>query len=251
MTRRDVTTLAGSKPNIVLVHGFRGSPLGLGTIAQDLRQAGYQVYIPAIPPFAGAKALDSYTPRAYADYLTRYIRDHNLQRPVLVGHSMGSVVVAATAKLHAEVVNKKIILLSPISAKTAKPFAIVAPLAAIVPRRIVDCITTRFLFVPKDRKLYREALQQVHACSEDQPPTRAAMAAATRFSTDYSVRDFPPVQDTLLIAGEKDRLIPQKQTRELAKLLQAKLKLIPNSGHLHNYEEPRQTANLILEFLQN
>ncbi len=250
--RQNATILASTaKPSIVLVHGFRGSPLGLEEIAKNLRKAGYEVYLPAIPPFAGASELENYSPKAYAGYLAKYIREHGLQRPILVGHSMGSIIVAATAKFHPELINQKLILLSPISVKTAKPFALISPLAAIVPRQIVDYITTRYLFVPKDKKLFQNTLQLTHQCSEDQPPSRSAIAAATKFSTNYSIQDFLPVQKTLIIAGAKDRLIPQKKTRKLAQQSQAELKLIPNSGHLHNYEQPQETAKLILDFLEN
>ena len=240
-----------SKPSIVLVHGFRGSPLGLEVIAQDLRQAGYQVYLPPIPPFAGAEELERYRPKDYANYLASYIRKRKLERPILVGHSMGSVIVAATAKLHPELVNQKLVLLSPISVKTAKPFAAVSPLATIVRRPVVDYVTTRFLFIPKDKQLFRDTIALTHKCSEDQPPSRSAIAAATKFSTSYSIQDFLPIQKTLIIAGAKDRLIPQKKTRELAQQLQAKLQFIPGSGHLHNYEKPHETAQLILDFLKS
>lgn len=250
MAKTDATVLPPKdKPSLVLVHGFRGSPLGLEEIAQNLRQAGYQVYLPPIPPFAGARELEHYQPKDYAEYLARYIRAQGIKRPILIGHSMGSVVVAATAKLHPELVNRKIVLLSPISVKTAKPFAIVSPLAAIVPRPVVDYVTTRFLFVPKDKQLFRNTMTLTHKCSADLPPSRSAIAAATKFSTNYSVQDFPPVQKTLIIAGAKDRLIPQKATRELAQKLQAELQLIPDSGHLHNYERPHETAQLILDFV--
>ena len=240
-----------AKPDIVLVHGFRGSPLGLQTIADDLRQGGYKVHTPAIPPFAGAGKLKYYDPKSYASYLAQYIRKNNLQRPILIGHSMGSVVVAATAKFYPELVNPKLILLSPISVKTAKPFALISPLAAIVPRPIVDYLTTKFLFVPKDKMLFRETMALTHACSEDQPPTRSAIAAATKFSTHYSISDFLPTQNVCIIAGAKDRLIPQKPTRALAKQLQTTPHFISNSGHLHNYEKPHETAQLILEFLES
>lgn len=59
------------------------------------------------------------------------------------------------------------------------------------------------------------------------------------------------MQKTLIIAGEKDRLIPQKKTLALVQQLQAELRLIPNSGHLHNYEKPHETAQLILDFIKN
>lgn len=238
------------QPDVILVHGFRGSPLGLEAVAEDLRQAGFTVHLPAVPPFAGSKPLDKYLPEEYSNFLATYIREHNLSRPILVGHSMGSVVISATAKLHPELVNKKLVLLSPISTKPARPFALISPLAAIVPRPVVDYLTTRFLFVPKDRELFKQTMEITHACSEDQPPTRSAIAAATKFSTDYCIYDFLPQQDTLIIAGAKDRLIGQKPTRALAERIQAKLHFIPNSGHLHNYERPHETAQLILDFIK-
>ena len=251
-TKQDIAVLPpSSRPSIVLVHGFRGSPLGLEAIAQDLRKAGYTVYLPAIPPFAGAGELEHYSPKDYADYLAQYIRKQGLKRPILAGHSMGSIVVAATAKYHPELVHPKLILLSPISVKTSKPFAVISPLAAIVPRPVVDYVTTRFLFVPKDKKLFQATLALTHKCSEDQPPSRSAIATATKFSTNYSIQDFLPNKDTLIIAGAKDRLIPPAKTRELAEQIQATLKFIPDSGHLHNYEKPHETTDLILEFLED
>lgn len=240
-----------TKPSLVLVHGFRGSPLGLQTIADDLRQTGYKVYTPAIPPFAGAGELEHYDPKTYAHYLAQYIRNHKLQRPILIGHSMGSVVVAATAKFYPELINSKLVLLSPIPAKTAKPFALISPLAAIAPRPVVDYLTTKFLFVPKNKALFHETMALTHACSEDQPPTRSAIAAATKFSTNYAVSDFLPIQNTCIIAGAKDRLVPQKHTRALAERLQTTPHFIPGTGHLHNYEKPHETARLILKFLQD
>ena len=54
-----------------------------------------------------------------------------------------------------------------------------------------------------------------------------------------------------MIAGEKDRLISQKITKELAKRHNASLELIPDSGHLHNYEKPYETAQLILKTINS
>lgn len=239
------------KPAIVLVHGFRGSPIGLEAIAQDLRAAGYEVHVPAIPPFAGAEALDSYTPEAYASFLKDYIDEHQLKQPILIGHSMGSVIISTLAVRRPELINNKLILMSPISTKPARPFALISPLSAYLPRKLVDYVTTKFLFVPHDQKLFQETMAITHACTADCPPSTKAAAAAAKFAARYSIADFLPTsQKVLIIAGEQDRMIKKRHTEALAERLQAKTQFIPHSGHLHNYEQPHQTAQLILDFLQ-
>lgn len=251
-----------TKPDLVLIHGFRGSPLGLDKITQDLRRAGYKVYTPALPPFAGAKIQQGqYRPETYAEYLRHYIEDQHLERPVLIGHSMGSVVVSATAKYYSDLINQKLILLSPISTKPPRPIAAISPLANYLPANLVDYITSKFLFVSANKNKnpnrnlnqFREIMGITHQCSHDHPPSKSELSAAMRFSTRYSVADFIPElkNDVIMIAGAKDRLISQTATKKLAQKSGAKLSLIPDSGHLHNYEKPHETAQVILELLQN
>ena len=237
------------KPDLILIHGFRGSPIGLKAIAEHLEQSGYTVHVPAIPPFGGAAPLTDYTAENYAKYLLDYIDTHQLDHPVLIGHSMGSIVAAATAANYPDKIHHKLILMSPISAKTSKPFTLVAPLSSVAPRRVVDYITTRFLFVPHNRTLFRQTLSTTNLFSADQPPSRRAMAGATYFSAHSAVSDFPLRQDVLLLAGDRDRLVSKRSTIALAESLQAQLIFIPGSGHLHNYEKPLETADYILDFL--
>lgn len=278
------------KPALILLHGFRGSPLGLKAIAELLRAQDYEVHIPAIPPFAGASFPDIilesnsksnfepnsksrhnsssvaksakptkstkssksvYTPRLYADFLRHYIQEQNLERPILIGHSMGSTIAAATAKYHPELVHHKLILLSPISTPPARFIASITPLAGYLPTSIVDYLTTRYLFVPSDRTLLHATLELTHQCSHDQPPLTADLIRAGRFSSRFSTAEFAQglQKDIAIIAGAKDRLVNPSATRQLAEQTQAKLHFIPNSGHLHNYEQPTLTAELILQIL--
>lgn len=246
------TTLKSiKKPALILVHGFRGSPIGLEEVANLLRQGGYQVYVPAIPPFGGAPTLKKYTPEHYADYLADYITTHNLHRPVLIGHSMGSIVVSAAISIYPELVNSKSILLSPISTRTAPPFRLVAPLSAILPSRIVDYITTKYLIVPRDRQTLRDILKITHRCGVDHSPRKKEVIKAAFFSTRYAVADFSPHQELLILAGEQDHLVKQKHTVKTAHKLQAQLEFLPHTGHLHNYEQPQATANAIINFLES
>lgn len=240
---------SAKKPSLVLVHGFRGAPIGLAKIADTLTSAGYDVHVPAIPPFAGSGDLATYTPQAYANFLANYIEQNRLDHPILIGHSMGSIIVAATLQYHKNLLNRRAILLSPIAKRTATPLRIISPLSAILPRHLIDNITTLYLFIPKDKNLRREALAITHACSNDHPPRKKQVFRAAQFSTRYSISDFHLTQDVLIVAGEKDRIMSQKNIKSLANQLQAELQILPNSGHLHNYEKPTETADAILNFL--
>lgn len=240
------------KPALVLVHGFRGSPIGLEEIAEILRTSyGYQVHVPAIPPFGGAPALESYTPENYANYLADYINTQKLERPVLIGHSMGSIVVSAALTHYPKLFNTKSILMSPISSRAAGSFRLVAPLSAILPSHIVDYITTKHLTTTHDKTTLKQILEITHRCGIDHSPRKFEVLKAAFFSTRYSITDFSPQQQILLLAGEHDHLIKKHHTLKAAEQLQAELKFLPHTGHIHNYEQPHETAEAIINFLEN
>lgn len=239
---------ASNKPPLILLHGFRGSPLGLSEVADILRTDGYEVFTPAVPPFSGA-TLPSLTPEAYVSFINDFIQEHNLEKPILMGHSMGSIITAAVAHTTPSLIHEKLILLSPISTRTSRLVAPLVPLSASVPRRVTDYVTTRFLFVPHDPELFKKALAITNQCSGDQVPRAREVFRSAKFSAQYSVADFPFEKNTLFLAGESDRIVNKKNTEQLAKEIGAKLEFIPGSGHLHNYEKPQETAEAILHFL--
>lgn len=240
---------AKQKAPIILIHGFRGAPLGLKAIQDELKKAHYKVYCPEIPPFAGAK-IESYTPRSYANYLANYIANNQIHKPILAGHSMGSIIAAATAMHCADLLNKRLILMSPISTKTPKAVAAVSPLQNYIPNKLVSYVTTRFLAVNENREQFKQTIDITNKCSLDCPPSKAELIYATKFSTNYAVSDFAFKKDTLLLAGEKDRLIRASDTTKLAENIGAQTCFLPATGHLHNYEKPIETAQAIINFLE-
>lgn len=253
-----------TKPDIILLHGLRGAPIGLSAIKEALEASGYTVYVPAVPPFAHTKPLPEYTPEAYANHFADWIRKHQLNQPVVIGHSMGSIVAAALAAMHPDLVDSRVILLSPISERAAGPFRLVSPLASLLPSRLVDYVTSRFLFAGHQKGLFSEVIKITNECGEhNRQVKRSDLAAVTKFSSSYGINDIlasgnsddktttcPQRPTFYLIAGAKDRLVGQKSTQKLAKSIDAKLTFIPNTGHLHNYEKPVETAQLIVDILK-
>lgn len=238
------------KTSIIFIHGLRGNHLGLEEIAANFSKKSYDIHIIDIPP-AGGDTLPEYSARFYARFVAKYIRKNQLEKPVLVGHSMGSIIAAAVAERYPELIAEKIIFMSPISVKPAKFFALLTPLIAVLPNKQVDYITTKYMFTPReDRALFRKVLQVTHLCSMNYRPRSAAFKSAC-FSVSCAISDFEFKKTALFLSGTHDRLIPQAETELTAKKFGAKTIYIENSGHLLNYERPKEAAKAIKNFLRH
>lgn len=236
------------KTSIIFIHGFRGSSLGMEQVANCFDSKKYNIYVPDIPP-AGDESLAEYSPRFYARFLARYIKDNEIKKPILVGHSMGSIIAAIMAERYPDLINKKLILMSPISARTSKFFRMITPLSVLLSNKTISYITTKFLFIPKNKQLFKETVLLVRHCGANYV-SRFDVFKAARFSTEYSISDFSFDKDVCIIAGDKDRLMPHKKTDLLASNLGTKAIYIEGAGHLINYETPEQVAKHIKKFLK-
>ncbi len=235
--------------NLIFVHGLRGNHLGLEELASFFPRDIYNIYIPDLPP-AGENSLVSYDSAHYVDFLANYIKSNNIKKPVLIGHSLGSIITAATVSKHPELVAKKTVFLSPISVKPAKFFAMLTPLTAVLPNKLIGYITTKYLFVPHDKKLLKSVLKTTYLCGADYT-RRSDVFKAAKFSAQHAISDFDFKNDALFLSGETDRLIPSKKTEETAKKYHAISKYIKGTGHLLNYEDPKTAAKIIRDFLEN
>ena len=236
------------KQSLLFIHGFRGNKLGLKELANKFPKNKYDVHLVNVPP-AGGKSLPEYSARLYARFIGSYIRKNKLDRPILVGHSMGSIIAAATAERYPELVSDKLILLAPISVKPSPFFAMLTPLAAILPNKIVGFITTKYLFIPQDKDLFEKTLQTTYRCGADYT-SKSDIFKAGKFSASCAISDFMFKKDTLFLSGEHDKLIPRQKTEDIAQKIGAKTAYIKNSGHLLNYEEPGKTAAAIKRFIK-
>ena len=236
------------KPPILYVHGFRGSPVGnLETVA--MLRKDFEVHNPKIPPTGKDNLLLEYTSESYANFIAQYIKQHKLKKPVLVGHSMGSIIVAATMEKYPDLVNDKAVLVSPVSHKVNRILRFLQSLVVILPADFISYITTRFLFVPRDKVLFQKALLLTRQSASLITNKRALFKSAS-FSASHAISDYNlEGKKIMIIAGEKDRLVPIKYTENLAKNINAPLRITQNAGHLINYENPAVIAKNIEDFI--
>lgn len=230
------------KPTLLFIHGFRGNHLGLKDTMDYFEDKGYACFAPDIPPAFNTQKgknpeLTGYTADGYAKWVADYIIEKKLNRPILIGHSMGSIICAATAEKYPELINDKMFLLSPICVTPPKFIGFLSPLTVILPKNAVSYVTTKYLLVPKDKQVFKNVLKITKKCAK-KFTGRMDTGRAARFSMKYSISDFDFKKDVVFIAGESDKLNSKDQVKNLAKKHNTKPIFLEKSGHLINYECP-------------
>ena len=246
-------TTKKEKPALLFVHGFRGNHLGLFDIIQNFETLGYEVYCPDIPPAFNTQdealpRLKDFTADAYATWLADYILNNKIDHPILIGHSMGSLTVAATAEKYPNLIHQKVFFLSPISEPTPKFLRPIIPLIAFVPNKLVCYIVTRYLIGTLGKNQLPKILNLTYQCAKKFTSIPDEIKAA-KFSVSHSISDFNFNKDCYFIAGTEDKLNRQEQTKKTAAKYNAKVHFIKKSGHLINYEVPDQLSEIIQSYL--
>lgn len=252
---------------IIFIHGFRGTHHGLQLIEQHLK--GFTVIIPDMPGFGEGDTLPLYDLDAYVSWLAQYIERHNFNTPpILLGHSFGSIIVAAYVAKYPHAV-EKLILVNPIGALALEgPRGVVTQCAIFyywLGTKLPDTLSRRWLSTPfivdiMSRTMTKTKDTQLRAYIFDQHRryfsrfhSPHSLSEAFSTSVSHSVRDFAPniTIPTLLIAGTEDDITPLAKQKELVQLFpDATLEIIENVGHLTHYETPDQVASLVETFVK-
>lgn len=252
---------------VLMLHGFRGNHLGLLKIIDGLGE--YRVIVPDLPGFGISTPMTElpHTAAGYSALAKAFITGLRLDRPVLLGHSYGSVIASHLAANEPESVSE-LVLVSPIAASPRAGFN----------RPVSNLVRGYYWFgthlpEPLGRKVLMSKtfnrLMSLTLTKTRDPATRLAIRhhhlGDLQFAENRRViaESFPDsmaktagdaAEDiphrTLLVAGEKDALSPVRSQRRLAdRLPQGSLVLIPHVGHLVHLETPREAAQAIRRFL--
>lgn len=97
-----------------------------------------------------------------------------------------------------------------------------------------------------------EAFEYVMSVDLDAPPRRFAVVRQQESVANWS--SFERLEEircpTLVICGADDGMVPPDNSRQIAaRIPHARLKLIPQCGHLPMLEKPAEVAELVAEFL--
>ena len=256
---------ADAATTIVAVHGFRGEHHGLEPVVAHL--VDVRIISPDLPGFGETPPLPGvrHDLRTYAGWL-RAFAGTVAPGAVILGHSFGSIVVAAAVADGLE--TPRVILVNPIGAPALEgPRGILTRLAvfyywsgARLPKPIGDALLRNGAIVrvmsvsmakTRDADL-RRFIHDQHDTYFSRFADRDVLHDAFVASVSHDVREFAPAiaQPTLLIAAQKDDITPIEAERHLATLFpDAALVEIPDVGHLIHYETPGVAAAAVTRFL--
>ncbi len=256
--------------SIILIHGYRGNHHGLEAIAGAIED--FDVYIPDLPGFGQSSPFqETHSVAHYAKWLDSFINSLDLKpdNTHLLGHSFGSIVVAAYAANYDGI--KSLLLENPVASPALKgpkgAMTAVAKaffwLAGALPEKFGDAILkswpmVRGMSIVMTKSRARELRAWVHRQHDENFNDFANRAVAlegysasiSNCVSDYALHFKVPV---LMMIGDRDDITSVSQQQELFDRIPVKDKVLitfSNVGHLTHYEIPDQIAKSVSHWVQ-
>jgi pimeloyl-ACP methyl ester carboxylesterase len=240
---------AGSGDPLLFLHGaggLRGWPPFLDSLARTFR-----VIAPEHPGFGrseGLEHLDDVVDLAL--YYTEFIEAMGLDRPYMVGHSLGGMIGAEVAAIAPERVSK-LVMVAPIGLwldeHPVMDFFAATPdeLATAMFHDPASPIAKEMMAVPSDPDAQMEAVLE----------RTKNLSAAGKFlwpipDKGLKKRIHRIIAPTLLLWGASDRLVPPVYGEEFLKRIDgARLTLSKGASHMLPFEQPDEFVEVVTDFL--
>jgi pimeloyl-ACP methyl ester carboxylesterase len=251
--------------NLVLVHGYRGDHHGLEAFAGGLTD--FNVYAPDLPGFGTSEPMKvEHSLDSYAIWLESFLAAVGLDKPMVVGHSFGTLVVSVAEASHS--LFSKIVLVNPVAGgKVTGMSKVLLELvkfyywvAHVIPEGLGLRMAKTYLLVDsmsayttksKDKNL-RKWIKLQHrthfnSFANSQIVWESYIASTENVVTPYVKQIHKPV---LLIAADLDEITPVSAVIEMAKTMDnAEVYEIKGCGHLVHYEAAEEAVEVMNEFL--
>jgi pimeloyl-ACP methyl ester carboxylesterase len=246
-------------PVVLLLHGF-GSSLQTWDVWAAQLEKDYRVIRLDLPGFGltGPSPLHDYSERGDLATLTHFVDQLGVASYSIIGHSMGGKMAWSLAAADAKRVNA-LVLIAPDGFPEAKdigtkPYAvpgIMGMMKFCLPKYLVRKSIEPAFFDPN---ALSDSLVDRYYDMLRAPGVRAAILERANQTTytDPVPRLMKITAPTLLIWGEKDRMIPSSNAQSYAKVLpSSKTVLLPNLGHLVQEEQPELALTHVTDFLNS
>lgn len=214
----------------VLVHGIGMGRIVFAGVAEILAEHG-RVYAIDLPGFGDSPEPGSaHSIETTADLVARFISDESLRNVVLVGHSMGTQVVAEVAARRPELVAKLVLIAPTVNRHERTATLQAARMMQDLSGESPKVIALGMVEYAKTSPLW--------------------FTRKLAIMLDHHLEDLCPrvSVDTLVLRGETDRVCPREWVSEIADALpHSTMREIEGRGHEAVIKSPEPVASMILE----
>jgi pimeloyl-ACP methyl ester carboxylesterase len=247
---------AGDAPSIVFLHGVGGAARGWAPQMPSFASAGFRPVALDLPGYGARPAIAEMSFDALAADVESAIAGHGLQRPVLVGHSLGGMVAQTLLRRRPDGYAAAVLCCtSPAFGNPSGDFQKKFVADRLAPleggKRMADLasdIVGGIVGPAPDRAGLALAVDCMGAVPVE--TYRAAVQCLVGFDERANLASIRvPV---LCLAGEHDRNAPPPMMERMAgRIPGARYVCLPGVGHLPNLERPAAFDAAIIEFLRS
>lgn len=234
--------------DVIWVHGFGED----STVWEDFLPAVHSYYTSHVFDHAGRTGYSSI--REYADDLQAFVSEKGIEKPVLIGHSMGGYMVLEYAALYPEQLSGLGLFHSSAAADSEekkkerdKTRAFIAQngSAAFIKNFYPNMFTEHFRLENADR-----IARNIQRYSALNPEALMAATESMKNRRDHVETLKTPSFPVFQILGRQDAFVPLEKALEQTALLQRPSTLIlDNIAHAGMYEAPELCADFINYYL--
>jgi pimeloyl-ACP methyl ester carboxylesterase len=229
---------------VVLIHGAGGNHLYWPS--EIRRLAGFRMYALDLPAHgkSGGRARQSI--ESYTGTVIAWLEAIGLHNAVFIGHSMGGAIVQTLALNHPQHVLGLGLIASGARLRVAQQLLDLSASSRTFYNAIDEVIACSFSERASD-KLKELATERM---GEVRPSVlHSDFLACDDFDERERLSDIQ--EPTIVICGTEDKMTPLRFSQYLVdNILESRLEVIPDAGHMVMLEKPQEVAQVLTAFLE-
>ena len=257
--------MAGNGPPLVFLHGIADSAHTWQWVIPALAR-NYRIFAPSFPGFGlSDKPAVPYSPEFFTRFVLAFVDAIGLPRACFAGNSIGGLVamrlflsaparVSGLALIGSAGLGRAVSMtMRLLSLPGMRKFATVW-FRTRLGARLWESLLTALLIARHSPSGWRERLHRMARMPGYLEAVTAATASAVNLRGQREIlldQLSKLTVPTLVLWGERDRIVPVRHAQAaVARLVQGRLEVLPDCGHLPQVEQPNRVADILGGFLK-